>query len=141
MSMTRQQLYDQIRATSKEDFILKEMKRLGFWGDSEQPTLAEELINRQANLRKELNELNEKQRQYDSREAMLKQMRLARMKASKEKQAATKAKNEEKVRLKAEKWTETQKSNLIYLGQDVSEGLNNTISDKQKLESLNLPYF
>lgn len=141
MSMTRQQLYDQIRATSKEDFILKEMKRLGFWGDSEQPTLAEELINRQANLRKELNELNEKQRQYDSREAMLKQMRLARMKASKEKQAATKLKNEEKARLKAEKWTETQKTNIIYLGQEVSEGLNNTISDKEKLESLNLPYF
>lgn len=141
MSMTRQQLYDQIRATSKEDFILKEMKRLGFWGDSEKPTLAEELINRQANLRKELNELNEKQRQYDSREAMLKQMRLARMKASKEKQAQTKVRNEEKARLKAEKWAETQKTNIIYLGQDVSEGLNNTSSDKQKLESLNLPYF
>ena len=139
--MTRQQLYDQIRATSKEDFILKEMKRLGFWGDSEKPTLAEELINRQANLRKELNELNEKQRQYDSREAMLKQMRLARMKASKEKQAQTKVRNEEKARLKAEKWAETQKTNIIYLGQDVSEGLNNTSSDKQKLESLNLPYF
>lgn len=141
MSMTRQQLYDQIRATSKEDYILKEMKRLGFWGDSEKPTLAEELINRQTSLQKELSELTQKQRQYDSREAMLKQMRLERMKASKEKQAATKAKNEEKVRLKSEKWAETQKSTIIYLGQEVSKGLNNTISDKEKLESLNLPYF
>ncbi len=141
MSITRQQLYDRIRATSKEDFILKEMKRLGFWGDSEKPTLAEELINRQNELRNELQELTKKQKQYDSREAMLKQMRLARMKASKEKQAETKAKNEEKARLKAEKWAETQKSNIIYLGQQVSKGLNNTVSDKEKLESLNLPYF
>ncbi len=141
MSITRQQLYDRIRATSKEDFILKEMKRLGFWGDSEKPTLAEELINRQNELRNELQELTKKQRQYDSREAMVKQMRLARMKASKEKQAETKARNEEKARLKAEKWAETQKSTIIYLGQEVSKGLNNTVSDKEKLENLGLPYF
>ena len=141
MSITRQQLYDRIAATSKEDFILKEMKRLGFWDNSEKPTLAEELINRQTNLRKELAELNKQQLQYNSREAMLKQMRLERMKLSKEKQAQTKLKNEEKTRLKAEKWAETQKGNIIYLGQDVSKGLNNTISDKEKLEKLNLPYF
>lgn len=141
MSMTRQQLYDRIRATSKADFILTEMKRLGFWGDSEKPTLAEELINRQTRLQKELTELTQKQRQYDSREAMLKQMRLERMKASKEKQAATKAKNEEKRRIKAEKWAENQKTNIIYLGGEVSKGLNHTVSDKEKLEKLNLPYF
>ncbi len=141
MSITRQQLYDRIAATSKEDFILKEMKRLGFWDNSEKPTLAEELINRQTNLRKELAELTQKQLQYNSREAMLKQMRLERMKLSKEKQAQTKLKNEEKARLKAEKWAETQKGNIIYLGQEVSKGLNNTTSDKEKLQKLNLPYF
>ncbi|WP_338765408.1 reverse transcriptase family protein [Bernardetia sp. ABR2-2B] len=141
MSITRQQLYERIRATSKEDYVLKEMKRLGFWGDSEKPTLAEELINRQAQLQKELAELTQKQRQYDSREAMLKQMRLARMKASKEKQAETKKKNEEKRRLKAEKWAETQKTNIVYLGNEVSKGLNNAVSDREKLGSLNLPYF
>ncbi|WP_291728750.1 reverse transcriptase family protein [Bernardetia sp.] len=141
MSITRQQLYDRIRATSKEDFILKEMKRLGFWGNSEKPTLAEELLDRQTQLRKELNELTQKQRQYDSREAMLKQMRLARMKASKEKQKETKARNEEKRRLKAEKWAETQKKSIVYLGNEVSQGLNNIVSDKEKIESLNLPYF
>ena len=141
MSITRQQLYDRIAATSREDFILKEMKRLGFWETSEKPTLAEELINRQTHLQKELQELTQKQRQYDSREAMVKQMRLARMKASKEKQAETKAKNEEKRRLKAEEWEETKKTNIIYLGNEVSKGLNNTISDKEKLASLNLPYF
>ncbi len=141
MSMTRQQLYDRIRQTSKEEYILTEMKRLGFWGDSEKPTLAEEIINKQTRLRTELAELTQKQRQYDSREAMLKQMRLARMKASKEKQAETKAKNEEKRKAKAEKWAETQKTNIIYLGNEVSKGLNNTSSDKSKLENLNLPYF
>ncbi|AFM05814.1 Retron-type reverse transcriptase [Bernardetia litoralis DSM 6794] len=141
MSMTRQELYDRIRTTSKEAYILEEMKRLGFWGDSEKPTLAEELINKQARLQKELSELNQKQRQYNSREAMLKEVRLERMKASKEKQKETKARNEEKVRLKAEKWAETQKTNIIYLGQEVSEGLNNTTSDKEKLEKLKLPYF
>ena len=32
---TRQELYDRIRATSKEQYILEEMVRLGFWGRDE----------------------------------------------------------------------------------------------------------
>ena len=53
----RQQLYDQIRQSSKDEFILEEMKRLGFWnkrGDA--PTVPEQLIKRKrvVNLVEEL---------------------------------------------------------------------------------------
>ena len=141
MSLTRQQLYDRIRETSKDSFVLEEMKRLGFWEDSPQPTVPEILIKQEATLQKELNELIEKQRKYESREQMLKEMRAAKLKASKEKQAETKRRNEEKRKQKAEAWKETQAQNITYLGEEVSKGLNFNTSYIEKLHKYNLPHF
>ena len=31
----KQEIYDKIKESSKDEFILSEMKRLGFWGDNE----------------------------------------------------------------------------------------------------------
>jgi SecD/SecF fusion protein len=141
MSLTRQQLYDRIRETSKDSFVLEEMKRLGFWEDSPQPTVPEMLIKKEAELQKELNELVEKQRKYESREQMLKEMRAAKLKASKEKQAETKRRHEEQRKQKAGAWKVTQAENIVYLGEDVSKGLNFNTSDREKLQKYNLPYF
>ena len=141
MSLTRQQLYDRIRETSKDSFVLEEMKRLGFWEDSPQPSVPEILINQEANLQKELNELIEKQRKYESREQMLKEMRAAKLKASKEKQAETKRRNEEKSKQKSEAWKETQAQNIVYLGEEISKGLHFTTSNPEKLQKYNLPIF
>jgi RNA-directed DNA polymerase len=139
---TRQQLYDRIKAAfSKDAFILEEMKRLGFWDNSPTPTVSENLIQKEAKLQKELNELVEKQQQYNSREAMLKEMRAAKFKASKEKIAATKLRNEQKKQEKSQKWAETQEKQIIYLGKSVSQGLNNTVSDLVLLQKHNLPHF
>jgi RNA-directed DNA polymerase len=141
MSLTRQQLYDRIRETSKDSYVLEEMKRLGFWEDSPQPTVPEMLIKKEAELQKELNELIEKQRKYESREQMLKEMRAAKLKASKEKQAETKRRHEEQRKQKAEAWKATQAENIVYLGEEVSKGLNFATSDREKLQKYNLPYF
>lgn len=139
---TRQQLYDRIKAAfSKDAFILEEMKRLGFWDNSPTPTVSENLIQKEAKLQKELNELVEKQQQYNSREAMLKEMRAAKFKASKEKIAATKLRNEQKKQEKSQKWAETQAKQVIYLGKNVSQGLNNTVSDLALLQKHHLPHF
>ncbi len=56
----RQELYDRIRESSKDDVVLEEMKRMGFWSKNESgPTVPELLIKKEAELRKELNKLYE----------------------------------------------------------------------------------
>ena len=83
MADIRQQLYERIKASSRESVILEEMKRLGFWKkDSGSPTLPEQLILQEADLRKELNALLEQQRKYQNKEQALKEMRRARLEQS-----------------------------------------------------------
>ncbi len=50
----RQQLYDRIRESSKDEVILDEMIRLGYWrpGDGK-PSLPEELIKKKGELDRE----------------------------------------------------------------------------------------
>jgi len=139
--LTRQQLYDRIRETSKDAYILEEMKRLGFWENSQQPTLSEALIQREATLQKELNQLLDQQRKYNSREQLLRDMRKQKLKLSKEKQAETKKRNEEKRELKAQKWAESKEKELVYLGEGVSGGLNEKASNQTILEKNKLPHF
>ena len=49
--LTRQELYDKIRETSKDEYILTEMKRLGFWkSDDGKPEIPETIIKRRGEL-------------------------------------------------------------------------------------------
>ncbi|WP_026999256.1 reverse transcriptase family protein [Eisenibacter elegans] len=138
---TRQQLYDRIRASSKDSVILAEMKRLGFWEDSPQPTLPETLIAREATLQKELNDLLTTERRFQNSEQVLVDMRKDRMRKSKEKQAENKARRLEERRQKAEQWQQTKTQDIIYLGEGVSAGLQAAPSDLERLQSLGLPIF
>jgi len=139
--LTRQQIYDRIRATSKDSYILEEMQRLGFWETTEKPSLPELLIKRETELNKELQELLAKDRKFGNPEAMLKEMRLARMKKAKEKREETKLKNEQKRSEKARQWESLQQGQIIYLGADVSKGLNRTKNNTEQLQKYNLPIF
>ena len=139
--LSRQQIYDRIRATSKDQFILEEMQRLGFWESSAAPSLSETLIKRETTIQQELNSLLAQDRKYANREAMIKDMRKARMKAAKEKREQTRQKNKQKRLDKAEHWKQLQQQQIIFLGKEVSGGLNNTQSDAFKLQQFNLPVF
>lgn len=140
--LTRQEIYDRIRATSRDEFILSEMIKLGFWqSDEGQPKLTEQLIKREGELNRELNELTQKQRRYDNQQAMLADMRKARMAAAKKRRIETKEKNEQKRKDKAEQWKQTQQTNIVYLGEAVSGNLNDTIADTAKLTQFGLPHF
>jgi RNA-directed DNA polymerase len=139
--LSRQQIYDRIRATSKDSYILEEMQRLGFWESSEMPGLSEVLIKREADASQELNNLLAQDRKYNSQELMLKEMRKARMKLAKEKRAETKQRNKQKSIDKAENWKNVQSQQIIYLGDGVSAGLNHTQSDQDLLQKFNLPVF
>jgi retron-type reverse transcriptase len=51
--MTHQEIYDEIKKTSKDRYILEEIKRLGFW-DSLKPEIAKKLIENKIKLRDSL---------------------------------------------------------------------------------------
>ena len=71
-NLTRQELYDKIKESSKDEYILSEMIRLGFWEeDKGQPSLPTQLIKEHGELTRELNELMAKKRRFQNKEAML----------------------------------------------------------------------
>src|SRR6201991_2905206 len=92
---TRQQLYDRIRQSSKDEVVLKEMKRMGFWpSGNEAPAVPELLIRKETALNKELQKLWQERKNYQNKEAALKEMRLKRMAEAKLKREENKKKKE-----------------------------------------------
>lgn len=139
---TRQQLYDRIRESSKDAVVLEEMKRLGFWSKNDQsPTVPELLIKQEAELNKEFQQLFNRHRQYQNKEAVLKEMRLKRMAEAKAKREANKKKREQQRFEKAEAWRKQKETEIIYLGEEVSIGLNHTESNVAALQKHQLPVF
>ncbi len=121
----RQQLYDRIRESSKDEVILDEMIRLGYWrqGDG-QPTLPEEMIKRKGDLDRELSELYRQQARWANPEAALKQMHKERKKAAMERRKETKLRQAETRHKRALAWAERRERDVLYLGADVSAGLS-----------------
>lgn len=140
--LTRQQLYDRIRETSKEEFILSEMIKLGFWPkEEEKPSVPTKIIQERGKLQKELNDLVAKQRKYKNRELLLKEIRTERMAAAKLRREETKQKREEERIKKAKAWAKKQEEDIVYLGKTVSKGLNNKEEKKEQLTKQQLPSF
>ncbi|WP_157308604.1 reverse transcriptase family protein [Chitinophaga tropicalis] len=138
--LTRQELYDRIRSSTRDEVILEEMKRLGFWARSTgAPSLSETLIRKESELRRELNKLMEEKARYRNKEKILNDLRKKRMMDAKAKRAETKQRNEEKRREKAAAWAAEKERSVVYLGEDVSAGLNKTFSDITRLSAAGLP--
>lgn len=141
---TRQELYDLLRQSgiNREVFVLQDMKRLGFWPDNkEQPTVAEQFIERETKLYRELNALVTEKRRVEDREQLLKEMRKQRMAESRRKREETKQRRIEAARLHAENWKKRKETEIVYLGEAVSGGLNDTAADTARLIQANLPVF
>ena len=121
----RQELYDRIRESSKDEVILEEMIRLGFWPRGEgQPTVHEDLIKRQGEISRELNELAAAQNLWSDPERALKEMHKQRKRAAMERRKETKLRNAQKRHDRAMAWAERRKTEVLYLGPDVSGGLS-----------------
>ncbi len=140
--LTRQQIYERIRQSSKDEYILEEMIRLGFWSsEKEQPSLPEQLIRKEGELTRELNELLKKQRKFENREKMLREMRKKRFEESRKKQAETKERRKRERAEKVRQWKEQKAKEILYLGEGVSGGLNQKESSDERLKKNNLPLF
>lgn len=140
--LSRQQIYDRIRETSKEEYILTEMKRLGFWTATDGiPKLSETLITRKGELRRELNTLVDKQRKYQDKERLLQEMRKKRMAEALERREETKKRRQAEKESRAARWSVIQASEIVYLGEDVSAGLHQKEDKKDLVLQQGLPYF
>ena len=123
-SLTRQQLYDRIRESSKDEVILEEMIRLGFWkaGDGK-PNLPADLIKRRGDISREIVELHKQQALWRDPETALKEMHKRRKKEALARRKETKLRNAKSRHERALAWHERRKSEILYLGEGVSAGL------------------
>lgn len=139
---TRQELYEYVRQQGgKESFVAEQMIRLGFWKSSDLPNDPVEEIKRIKDLQDELNKVRAENRHLHNEQALLKELRLRRLAESKQKQKETKLRRElERVeRIKA--WQIRKETEIVYLGETVSSGLNNLEENPERLQTNNLPSF
>ncbi|HEY8563249.1 MAG TPA: reverse transcriptase family protein [Pyrinomonadaceae bacterium] len=138
---SRQELYEEIRRQGGRDrFVLEEMVRLGFWRESTGlPDDPAEEIRRAAELEAELSRLRSENRKLYDEQALLKERRKKRLAESRQKQKETKARRERERQERAESWRERKTKEIVYLGKEVSAGLNNSETDAERLRQNNLP--
>ncbi|HEX7315050.1 MAG TPA: reverse transcriptase family protein [Pyrinomonadaceae bacterium] len=136
---TREELYERIRRSSREEVILEDMIRLGFWpARGELPHDPAEEIHRRGELQRELSELRAEQRRLYNEESLIKEMRERRFAESRRKRQETKERRERERQERAEDWRRRQEQEIVYLGEAVSGGLNRTECDAARLQSYGL---
>lgn len=135
MTLSRQELYDRIKATSKDAYILSEMKRLGFW-DQNKPSVARDLLDKRTALETEIAELA---RQVQDPEAALKAIHTERMAAARERRQETKLKRELKRYTRALNWHQRKQSHIHTLGDAAHFNRSGKAIEPERLQSLNLP--
>ena len=138
--LTRQQIYDRIRQSSKDEYLLEEMIRLGFWPkDQDKPSPPEAVIERQGALERELRELLAKHRLVEDPDQALKAMRKARMAESRRKREENKIKRMQAAHNRAVAWHQRRQNEILFLGQEHSKGLNHVATQPKTLARYDLP--
>src|SRR5262249_20084557 len=122
--VTRQELYDRIRETSKDEVILEEMIRLGFWPrDTHGPEdPAEEIRRRGERARLPRRERRDGARLQNA-EAIKKAWRQQRLEESLRKRQENKERRLRERQERAEAWKQRKATEILYLGDGVSAGL------------------
>jgi RNA-directed DNA polymerase len=139
---SKQELYDRVRQVGKQQFILEEMIRFGFWpAEGEMPHDPADEIRRKSQLQQELNELRHQSRLLKDEQALRKQMLQERLAESRRKQQETKERRERERQERARAWQERKSREILYLGEDVSGGLNHTEANRSRLQEYGLPEF
>lgn len=139
-SLTRQQLYDLIRKTSKDEYILSEMIRLGFWEEGEdKPSLSSELIAKKGELERELQDLLKQQQAVSDPEKALKELHKQRKKEALEKREITRQQRNEARYQRAKTWYNINQREITFLGSGYSKGLRGSFTDTKRLDGQGLP--
>ena len=137
---TREELYERIRQSSREEFLLEEMIRLGFWpAEGALPHDPTDEIRRRGELKRELAELRGQQRKLGNEAKLIKAARQQRLIEARRQQKETKERHEQERQARAAEWKEKQAHTIGYLGAGVSGGLHQTESQPERLQRYNLP--
>ena len=137
---SRQELYDRIRESSKDEVILEEMIRLGFWPEQdEMPEDPADEIRRRGELERELNALRTEQSRLHNVEAMKQEALKRRLKESRDKRLENKRRKEKEKRTRALEWAQRKERDIVFLGEGVSSGLEDRTGDEERLRRQNLP--
>lgn len=136
----RQEIYDKIRQSSKQEYILSEMKRLGFW---EEDNVDFEQVNKffkeESELSKQLNDLIKQEKSVEDTETFIAAKHTERKRLSKEKQKETKEKRELLRLEKAKQWQLSKRQDIVYLGEGYSHQLNDKATAENLLKAQGLP--
>ena len=142
MSAESKSIPEMVKSLGKEETILQEMIRLGYW--PEEGTLpndpADELRKR-TQLRKDLQKLRAELTRKEDTERELRKLRRQRLKESKQKRLENKRKREEEKKRKAELWQERKSREITYIGDRVSKGIHSKEANKERLAENSLPFF
>jgi retron-type reverse transcriptase len=137
---TREELYARMAETSREEVVLEEMIRLGFWpAEGVVPHDPAEEIRRRGELERELSEIRAQQRKLGNEAKLIKEARKQRLAEARRQQKETKERHERERQERAAAWKEKQKHFIGYLGAGVSAGLNHTASQPERLQRYQLP--
>ncbi|KAF3885566.1 MULTISPECIES: reverse transcriptase family protein [Nostocales] len=137
---TRQELYERIRQIGREEFILEEMIRYGFWpAEGTIPQDPADEIRRVGEIRRELEELRQESSRLHNEKELRKEMLKQRLAESRRKRQETKERRERERQERAEAWKQKKQQEIVYLGEGVSAGLNETEGDSERLQSYGLP--
>ncbi len=138
--LTRQEIYDRIRSFSKEEYILSEMIRLGFWkSDHSKSGLTEQFVAKRTQLQSRVTELFRLQKRYSDPQQALKDLHKERKQAALDKREQTRQNHNQQRYQKALAWHQKQQHEFTYLGESVSAGLEQKTVDKARLDSNRLP--
>lgn len=121
---TRAEIYERIKASSKQEVILEEMQRLGFWPKGEgQPQLAAAHIQREGELQRELAELRQQIAVRQDPERALRQMRKERMQKALAQREETRRRQAQERHDRALAWHARRDTHVGYLGPGISAAL------------------
>lgn len=137
---TRKELYNRVREVGKEQFVLEEMIRFGFWpSQGEIPNDPTDEIRRRSELRQELNKLRQESRTLQNEQAARRRLLKQRLAESRRKRQEAKERRERERQERAEVWQERKEREILYLGEGVSTGLNHRQENAERLASRGLP--
>lgn len=140
---SRQELYDRIKESSKDEVIREEMIRYGFWADADDDKSTDPKSDkaRLKQIQRELAALQTEVSRTADVDKLLKAQRTQRMKDARERRVETKARRIAEAKARAEAWQQRKATEIVYLGAGVSSGLSDYTADEARLSAAGLPHF
>lgn len=139
---TRQEIYDRIRQSSRDEFILDEMIRLGFWPrESAQPEDPADEIRRQDELQRQLRALTAANSHVDDGDSPSQPARGQRLEKPDQPRKESRQRRLQARRDRAARWKARKQTDIVYLGDGVSRSLSHQDSDADRLRANAVPEF